>query len=403
MIEIGGHQFRTLSQPIYLGDGRRICRVYANDKQVYPEIGNPNLVKIRGRRTIHASHSHDGVKAEELYGIGRPNTLKSGVDGYFACGPHSFDITVSFSAVLKSSYSGMFTVRTNGTFQTTDYTNYANHLDPLDMNFGSWWVGRVIDYYNETGSWDTPNTAYNYSPVPLQTYYRMCCPLFGTEPALCSNYIKTPVVNGSYSNNSFIDADILVSIQMSTPHVCGPIVVGEIWKDAFLGYTSVCGKCYQDRMSFPEFPANNGIHRVHAIVNCNPNNVSNGYPNSSQYFLANENFRPHFSSQPAIGNGHVTCGFPSFSYKYKSGSRTYTEAHIRYLRIAGAATDVSMRLEFPDWGAHYNWIEDLSSNHSGMYYGITLCEVPIEEFLYVGTYNNAPVEHREPQLSELFY
>lgn len=408
MIRVNGNEYRTLSQPIYLGDGRQVCRVYANDRQVYPEMGNANIIKIRGRRTIHNSHSHDGLLADALYGVGAANRntfnkLAKQIygenpydvyDNHFKCGPIPFDITVSFSAVIRSSYPGMLAARTNGNFKTTDFRYYDMHLNAVDMRFGSTWVGRVIQHYNETGSWDTPGTSYNYSPIMYQDYQRFCCPLCDMEPITCRNYIETLKMNGSFESNNFIDADILVSIEMSTPLACSPMPIGEIWRSAFIGYTAVWGKCYPDQLSFPEFSENNGIHRVHAVLNDNPDKVSNGYPHGRQTFRkVNGIHRPLYSSEPLIGNGKVTCGFPS----YTSG----TSGIIDYLCISGFATDTNLTCKFPDWGAEYNFTENLQSKHTGIFYGVILCEVPIDEFLYVGSYANAPAHHREPQLSEL--
>ncbi len=188
---------------------------------------------------------------------------------------------------------------------------------------------------------------------------------------------------------------------MSTPQACGPVIAGAIWNGRGIGGSEVWGLCQQDKRSFPEFSANNGIHRVHAILNCDPDGVRNAYPRMNQIFFPDEGFRPHYSSQPAIGNGYLTCGFPSFSYSQKVGSSRWYYAHIRYLRLIGLATDVGLNFEFPDWAAEYSYSENLSSKHDGSFYGIILCEVPIDEFLYSGTYNNAPAVHKEPQLSEL--
>lgn len=192
---------------------------------------------------------------------------------------------------------------------------------------------------------------------------------------------------------------------MSTPRACAPILAGAIWREGAFSYREAIGKCNQNRTSFPELSANNGIHRVHAIVNCDPDNT-NEYPNKDQYFLQMEDFRPFYSSQPAIGNGHVTCGFPSFAYEYNQGGNMVREAHIRYLQILGIMNDIGMSIVFSDWASQYNWTEDLSDLHDGgfkggVYSGITLSQVPIEEFLYVGKYNDAPIKHREPQLDEL--
>lgn len=389
MIETGGHEFRTLAQPIYLGDGRQICRVFANDVQVYPEMEDADIIKVRGHRTIHASHSHSGTEAEEAYGIGRTGRFSDVDDGYFACSVH-FDIDVSFSAVLKCSYRNMLKAKTDGAFRTTDFSNPPEHVWPVDFLPGADWVGRVIDDYNTTG-YLYPNIFYDFE------FTKMCCPLFGTEPITISNYIETPIRGGSFSDNSFIDADILVSIQMSTPQVCNPVLAGAIWKSGSLGYSEACGVCNYDHLSITEYSANNGVHRAHAIINDTVNGNPNNYPHSNQWYIKNEGFRPHFSSEPAIGNGYVTCGFPSFS---NNGV-----ANIRYLKIAGVPIDIGLNFQFPDWAAQYNFSANRWSKSTDytQLSGITLCEVPIGEFLYIGKYSTAPPEHREPQLSELSY
>ena len=47
MIKIGGNEFRTLAQPIFV-NGKHVREVWANGNLVYPETVRGNTIKIRG-------------------------------------------------------------------------------------------------------------------------------------------------------------------------------------------------------------------------------------------------------------------------------------------------------------------------------------------------------------------
>ena len=408
MIDINGNEFRTLANPIYLADGQRVLRVFANDKQVYPEINNPRIIKMRGSRTIHASHSHDGILANALYGTGytsnsRINNLPdiTPKDFIFETESRSFDITVSFCAVLKSEWISMLQTETNASYTTTDFRDYAEHIARALTNgaHDAEYISRYIQY----GDWGADVGC----AVDVKEYNRLLCPLYGVEPVPCRNCVLSGSRSYPREENdgtitdagSIIDADILVSIQMTTPKACPCVATNRILRSYGYSTQEAYGKMTQSKTSFPEYSANNGIHRVHAVVNANPHNTngSGAFPVNLQMFRKSEGFKACHNGQPAIGNGHITCGFPTF------GDRN---PRIRYLRVAGVAPDVSLSCEFPDWGSDYNFTDDRTKLHSTdpyyeIYRGSTLCEVPIDEFLYVGDYSSATPEQREPQLSDL--
>lgn len=412
MIEIGENKWRTLDQPIYLGDGRQVYRVFANDKQVYPENKSNYMVKCRGRRTIHASHSHDGRLANALYGPGPiariydvaeeiygyiPPDVHTSVDYFFPCNSVSFDISVSFSAVLRGR---TLSVRTSSNAKTTDFTNYRRHNGFCEIQNIGGHNYTFIEEYIENGKW---GEEYG-SIINPEIYHKTCCPLYGTTPIACPNVILTHFYPAWWSEESIIDADILVSIQMSTPYACGPIAAGYVEYGYDFG-NETWGSACLEHMSYPEISANNGIHRVHAIVNSVPGHKYSEYPTPEQQFRLREDCKPHYNSQPAIGNGYVTCGFPTYSNPDNPGGDTDIATRIPYLRVSGVTMNKNLNVSIPEYRSFpsYNFTDNWKNYTYGEHYlnGATLCEVPIDEFLYVGEYDFAPEEHKEPRMSDL--
>lgn len=96
MIKIGGNEFRTLAQPIFV-NGKHVREVWANGNLVYPETVRGNTIKIRGHILEGRSFSRP-----ERY-LSRYEPWMSGeiakVNAYTA----TFSLSASFAAVFQYS------------------------------------------------------------------------------------------------------------------------------------------------------------------------------------------------------------------------------------------------------------------------------------------------------------
>lgn len=96
MIRIGGKEFRTLAQPIFV-NGKHVREVWANGIQVYPETLHGNTIKIRG----HILEGRSFFRPDRY--LTRYEPWMSGeiisVKGY----SETFSVSASFVAVLRYS------------------------------------------------------------------------------------------------------------------------------------------------------------------------------------------------------------------------------------------------------------------------------------------------------------
>ena len=390
MINVNGNEYRTLDQDIFV-NGKKVYAAFANNKLVYPEAGSERqyyIAKIKGSRTIHASHSHTGEFPLANYGM--PHSVRSSVrvDDMYACENH-FDITVSFCAVVMSEFPVEW--HTDGTRETTNVKErYWGHCLESQNTFVDGYED-LIRTYAETGKFT--NETYLITPVE---FYNMCCPLYDVSPIPLPNYIT--------SDDAYVD--LLVSINMSTPVACGPKVKQSIYRvgarPGSLAYDEAFAKLTMRKTSFPEISSNNGIHRCNYIFTRSdaPHEIQSdlGYrwivPSNDYY-----NFRR--SSQGAfgltkIGNDHLYGGL------FGSGSA------LNSLTLFGVPKleDLAIDFEFDSWAAQYRFDCDIKRNIQTEgtpidIKGILLTEVPFTELIYQGTYADAPEEHREPRESDL--
>ena len=94
MIRIGGNEFRTLAQPIFV-NGKHVREVWANGTQVYPETLHGNTIKIKG----HIIEGRRFYRPERNFSCYDP--WNSGEIEKISAYTETFSVSASFVAVFR--------------------------------------------------------------------------------------------------------------------------------------------------------------------------------------------------------------------------------------------------------------------------------------------------------------